>query len=194
MGNKKISLLNLFLSILLLIQYSCARNSSEKVSKKDKYFETENQYWIAPSLTHYRLGINYTATVVPNDYFIPNPLFVERNGEIDVSKERVVEFIFLQEEDKNLLEQRFTGKSYTEGVKYLSFAIRDDFYLVASTGDTIPCIGVHFERNFKITPYKKALLYFDIIPSESTISLVYNDSLFGAGKLLFNFKEKPIKI
>jgi len=88
----------------------------------------------------------------------------------------------------------FTNKNYEEAVKYMAFTITKDFTIVTSSKDTISCAGVQFERNFKVAPFKRALLYFGNINPEDQIQLIYTDELFGNGIIKFKFKETPIKL
>jgi hypothetical protein len=69
-----------------------------------------------------------------------------------------------------------------------------DFYVVTSKNDTIPCSGVNFERNFKIAPFQKVLLFFSGIDPNDKIQLVYKDYLFKKGTLKFKFKDPYTEI
>jgi hypothetical protein len=66
--------------------------------------------------------------------------------------------------------------------------------VVTAKKDTIPCSGVTFERNYKIAPYQKVLLFFSGIDPNDKIQLVYNDYLFRKGTLKFKFKDTYTKI
>ena len=76
----------------------------------------------------------------------------------------------------------------------MSFSIEKDFKVVTESNDTIKCNGVLFERNFKVAPFKRLLLYFNNIDPNETIKLIYNDELFGNGIMEFEFIEKPLKL
>jgi len=76
---------------------------------------------------------------------------------------------------------------------YLASTIRNDFMVVTSSNDTIPCSGVHFERHFKISPFKRVLLYFGGINPNETIQLIYRDRLYNNGIFKFKFNEIPFK-
>ncbi len=104
-------------------------------------------------------------------------------------RERVIEFVFQQDEEKDLLGGDFTGMDYTQAVKYMSFGLDKDFYVVTSKKDTIACSGVNFERNYKISPFQKVLLFFSGIDPNDKIQLIYNDFLFRKGILKFKFKD-----
>ena len=64
-----------------------------------------------------------------------------------------------------------------------------DFVVVTSKKDTIACSGVTFERNYKIAPYQKIMLFFPNIAPNEKIQLIYNDKLFRKGILKFKFKD-----
>ena len=76
----------------------------------------------------------------------------------------------------------------------MAFNIKKDFTVFTSSNDTMSCAGVHFERNFKVAPFKRVLLYFNDIDPEDNINLIYKDELFGKGVLKFNLSEKPLKL
>ena len=56
--------------------------------------------------------------------------------------------------------------------------------------NTIKCSGVNFERNFKVAPLQKVILFFSGISPKDKIQLVYNDKLFGKGIMKFMFEEQ----
>ncbi|WP_452223462.1 hypothetical protein [Lacinutrix chionoecetis] len=155
--------------------------------------------WKTKKINQYINNINYTATEVPIEYYI-----IKQEGYSDLRKidsiskannsERVVEFQFHHDEEKDLFLDKFTSKNYEETVKYMAFKIQNDYSVVASSGDTIKCSGAILERNFKVAPFKRVLLYFGNIPEDDTIQLIYNDQLFGNGIIKFSFKEKPLKL
>ena len=76
----------------------------------------------------------------------------------------------------------------------MSFKIQDDFYVVTTKNDTIKCEGVLFERNFKVAPFTKVLLFFSGIAPEDKIQLVYQDKLFKKGTIKFNFRDKILNL
>ena len=96
--------------------------------------------------------------------------------------------------EQDLLQNKFTGQSNEEAIKYLSFSVEKDFYVVTSSQDTIPCNGVIYERAFKVTPYQKILLFFSGIKPEDKIQLVYKDYLFNKGIMKFKFKDPYTQI
>jgi hypothetical protein len=65
-----------------------------------------------------------------------------------------------------------------------------DFYVVTSKKDTIKCSGVNYERNFKVAPFQKIMLFFSGIQPKDKIQLIYNDKLFGKGIVKFKFEEQ----
>jgi len=178
---------------------SCQKEVKGTEKIYDEYYRLENIGWKSKKINSYINSINYTATEVPIAYYI-----LKNHGNSDLKKvdsiynthknERVLEIEFHHDEEKDLLLSEFTNKSYEEAVKYMAFTIQKDFTVVTSSQDTISCVGVQFERNFKVAPFKKALLYFGNIKPEDQIQLIYNDELFGNGIIKFKFKETPIKL
>lgn len=161
---------------------------------RSRYFQLEKIGWKSREYSQKVDDINFTATEVPIQYYI-----LKDQGTTDLFKvdslyeankqERVVEFTFQQDQEKDLLSDQFTGLPYANAVKYMAFAINNDFYVVTSKNDTIPCNGVSYERNYKIAPFQKILLFFSGIDPNEKIQLVYKDHLFRKGTLKFKFKD-----
>jgi len=187
------------LVLLCLCLISCKKKEGAVQDNSEKIFRLENVGWKSKQVNRYINTINYTATEVPLQYYI-----LKNQGNADLNKvdsiyksnerERVLEIEFHHDEEKDLLLSEFTSRNYQEAVKYMAFTIKKDFTIVTSSKDTIPCAGVQFERNFKVAPFKRALLYFGNINPEDEIQLIYNDELFGNGIIKFKFKETPIKL
>ena len=175
---------------------SCKKE--EKIDKdseiRDRYFNLEKIGWKSRSYTQVVDDIGFTATEVPIQYFLLKDQGIENLQHVDSlyeenKRERVIEFVFQQDEEKDLLSNDFTGMDLTSAVKYMSFGIDKDFYVVTSKKDTILCSGVNFERNYKIAPFQKVLLFFSGIDPNDKIQLIYNDYLFRKGTLKFKFKD-----
>lgn len=185
--------------LILLTLISCKKEIRNTDEIEERYFNLEKIGW--KSRVHNQLvdDINFTATEVPIQYYL-----LKSEGKNDLIKidsiyeanktERIIEFTFHQDEEKDLLEKSYTGMDYEQGIKYLSFAIDKDFYVVTSKNDTIRCSGVNFERNYKVAPYQKILLFFSGISHDEKIQLVYQDYLFQKGTIKFKFKDPYTKI
>ncbi len=161
---------------------------------RDRYFNLEKIGWKSRSYTQVVDDIGFTAIEVPIQYFLLKSQGIENLSRVDSlyeqnKSERVIEFIFQHDEEKDLLNSDFTGLDYTNSVKYMSFGLDKDFYVVTSKKDTILCSGVNFERNYKIAPFQKVLLFFSGIDPNDKIQLIYNDYLFKKGTLKFKFKD-----
>ncbi len=192
----------IFLSLFLVI-ISCKKNNEstnlDDSKIRDRYFNLEKVGWKSRMYTQKIEDIGFTATEVPIQYYLLKDLGTVNLKMVDSlyeenKRERVLEFTFQQEEEKDLLSKDFTGMDYTSAVKYMSFGIDKDFYIVTSKKDTIACSGVTFERSYKIAPYQKILLYFSGIDPNEKIQLVYNDFLFRKGTLKFKFKDPYTQI
>lgn len=195
---KEVSSLILFMSFLLV---SCGNNDSKNEKDIDdsairyQLFQLEDMGWKSKKNSQQLDDINFTATEVPIQYYL-----LKNQGNSDLFNidslynqnkfERIVEFTFEQENEKDLLEETFTKLSYEDGVKYMSFKMENDFYVVTSKQDTIKCSGVNYERNFKVAPFQKIMLFFSGINPNDKIQLVYNDKLFGKGIIKFKFEEQ----
>ncbi|WP_298892449.1 hypothetical protein [uncultured Psychroserpens sp.] len=187
-----ISLLSFF------VLTSCKKDEKTVITEDYKFYNLQQQGWKSKQINQFINDINYTATEVPLQYYIL------KNSEDQIekvdsiynsnSKERIIEIEFQHVDKYDLLKEEFTERSYEDAVKYLSFQIEKDFTVITSSNDTIKCSGAHFERNFKVAPFKRALLYFNNINPEDNIKLIYQDQLFGNGIIKFNFTETPIKL
>ncbi|MEE9363947.1 MAG: hypothetical protein V3U92_15205 [Cellulophaga sp.] len=196
----KKKILSLFVIVNMLFFYSCKESKDDKTASTSyKLFNLEQVGWKSKKVSHNFSAINYTAITVPIQYYI-----LKNEGAIQGSKidsiyeshknERIIEMEFQHNKEDDLLQGEYTKMDYESAVKYMAFGIEKDFSVIVSSGDTIPCAGITFERNFKLAPFKRLLLHFGNIGPEENIQLVYNDKLFGNGILKFRFKEIPIKL
>lgn len=187
------------ISILLL--FSCNKKEDENIKDVDdstiryKLFQLEDMGWKSKNNSQQIEDINFTATEVPIEYYLlkdqgNSDLFNIDSLYNENKYERIIEFTFEQEDEKDLLLEDFTKLNYEDGVKYMSFNMEDDFYIVTSKKDTIKCSGVNYERNFKVAPFQKIMLFFSGIQPKDKIQLIYNDKLFGKGIVKFKFEEQ----
>lgn len=187
---------------LLSLLFSC---TSKEKNKKDSspisynYYNLEQQGWKSKKYTQKVDNINFIATEVPVQYYL-----LKDQGNQDLKKidsiyqenktERIIEFSFTDEEQRELLQKKFTNIEDKEAIEYLSFKMQNDFYAVTDKKDTIRCSGLLYERNFKVTPFHKIILYFSNINPNDKIQLVYQDKLFNKGTLKFKFNEQIINL
>ncbi len=181
--------------------YSCNRSTKVENSTTENYklFNLEQAGWKSKSVTQQLSNLSYTATLVPIQYYILKELGEENRTKVDSvaehhKLERVIELEFQHNTKDDVLLSKYTKKDYESSVKYIASTIAKDFMIVTTSGDSINCSGVTLERNFKIAPFKRVLLYFGNVPEEEQIQLVYQDELFGNGILKFKFKEIPLKL
>lgn len=183
---------------IFLANFSC--NNPKDVDQKIdyKFFNLQQQGWKSKRITQFATDINYSATEVPLYYYLLNNIGDDYAKIDSIFKrnayERIIEVEFQHSKETDLFEEKYTQKSYEDAVKYMAFAIEKDFTVVTSSNDTIACSGVNFERNFKVAPFKRILLYFNNINPDDTIKLIYQDQLFGNGTFKFNFSEVPLKL
>jgi hypothetical protein len=182
--------------LLIFVLFSCKKedNTTDDSEIRDRYFNLEKIGWKSRVYNQLVDDINFTATEVPIQYYLLKDKGNEKLVLVDSlyeqnKTERVIEFTFHQDEEKDLLDKKFTGLSFDDTVKYMSFGLDRDFYVVTSKNDTIACSGVTYERNYKIAPYQKVLLFFSGIDPNDKIQLIYNDVLFRKGMLKFKFKD-----
>jgi len=186
--------------IIIFLNISCKKeNELDDSDIRFRYFNLEKAGWKSRLHVQKVENIAFQATEVPIQYYL-----LKSMGNVDLKKvdstydknktERVLEFTFQDENEEDLLQQKFTNLDYESSVKYMSFEMDKDFYVVTSKKDTIKCNGALFERTFKIAPNNKLLLFFSGIDPNEKIQLVYQDRLFKKGTLKFRFKEPLIKL
>ena len=194
---KNFSFYCLFICVLGVI-ISC--NNSEKTNTQPAYkiYNLQQQEWKSKRVNQFVNDINYTATEVPLPYYFFKSThgdYKEADSLYNINKkERIIEIEFQHTNQTDLLLDKYTNKSYEDAVKYMAFTIEKDFSIVTSSNDTISCSGVNFERNFKVAPFKRVLLYFNNVNPNDHIKLIYQDLLFGNGIIKFNFNETPLKL
>ncbi|MFI0429530.1 hypothetical protein [Mariniflexile sp. HMF6888] len=197
---KYIPILSLVLFVVLgvFILIKKSKTPSTHNIPEYKFFSLNQGNWKSKRINQFVNDINYTATEVPIQYYLlkNNP---DSYTKIDSlyqmnAKERIIEVEFQHVKEADLLLADYTNKTYEDAVKYMAFTIEKDFTVVTSSNDTIPCSGVNFERNFKIAPFKRVLLYFNNIKPNDTIKLIYRDYLFGNGIIKFGFNTTPLKL
>lgn len=189
-----------FIFVCLFLVCSCNKNDNNSDSEiRERYFNLEKAGWKSKSYKQKVDNINFTATEVPIVYYLLSSLGSNNVAKIDSlyevnKRDRVYEFEFADENEDDLLKEKYTNMDYEDSVKYLSFSIDKDYYLVTSKNDTVRCSGVLFERSFKVAPYNKVLLFFSDIDTEDKVQLVYQDKLFQKGTLKFRFKDPILKL
>lgn len=187
------------LSVFILSSCKKDPQSIDDSEIRNRYFNLEKIGWKSRVYTQKVDDIGFTATEVPIQYYLLKDMGTDSLRTVDSlyeqnKKERIIEFTFQEEEEKDLLSKDFTGIEYTDAVKYMSFGLDKDFYAVTSKNDTIKCSGVTYERTYKIAPYQRVLLFFSGIDPNEKIQLVYNDFLFRKGTLKFKFKDTYTQI
>ena len=194
----------IILALVVVFFNSC--QNDKKVERDDsairyRYYALEKMGWKSKKNSQKIDHINYTATEVPILYYLLKDN--ENKGQDLISvdslyelnkRDRIVEFEFEDEKERDLLKEDFTGLDYQKSVSYMSFNIQQDFMVVTSSHDTIPCSGVLFERTFENPPTNKLLLFFTGIQPEQKIQLIYYDKLFKKGTLKFRFQEPILNL
>lgn len=195
-GNNK-----LYLVLLCVFIFSCSSENKKDIKDSEnsyKIFRQENLGWKSRQVMHFSNDIQYRATEVPIEYYLLKNMGSENLQLIDsLSKkyalERIIEFEFEHINNADLLKAEYTSMDYDKSVMYMAATIKNDFVAVTESNDTIPCSGVQFERHFKVSPFKRVLLYFGGIPANENIQLIYRDRLFNNGIFKYKFNEIPFK-
>lgn len=193
---------NILLAVVIaIVLFSCKnRNSTNSSMAEDyRFFNLERVGWKSRKASHTLTNIEYSASLVPIQYYIAKNLQTSSGHQIDsvfelYKDERVIEVEFRHTSDDDLLKSEYTQMDYGSAVEHMSFALKNDFVIVNGNNDTINCSGITFERNFKIAPFKRVLLHFGRVPENDDIQLIYFDRLFRNGILKFKFTEAPLKL
>jgi hypothetical protein len=125
---------------MFLLCLSCKKETNKGTKDQeisDRYFNLEKIGWKSRAYTQNIEDIGFTAVDVPIQYYFLKDLGTKNLKTIDSlyeenKRERVLEFTFQQNEEKELLTKKFTGMDYTDAVKYMSFGLEKDFYIVTS--------------------------------------------------------------
>ncbi len=187
----------------LFLFFSCGEKKQETWQDDSKirykYYNLENQGWKSQLHSQKIDNIDFTATQVPIQYYLLKEMGSSSLTKVDSiyqenKKERIIEFTFQEKNENDLLKEKFTGMEYQKSVEYMSFTIQKDFYVVSSSKDTIKCSGVLFERNFKVAPFNKIMLFFSGIEPNDNIQLIYQDNLFKKGTIKFSFSDQLLNL
>lgn len=185
----------------MIVLGSCNSGNEEEYSTSaisHKLFQLEKRGWKSQRITHFVNDISYSATEVPNEYYLLKSEGSQNLSRIDslsksYNRERIIEFEFEHINEVDLLQEDYTALDYDKSVSYLASTIGRDFIAITSKNDTIHCSGVQFERHYKVSPFKRILLYFGNIDPSENIQLIYRDRLFNNGIFKFKFNELPFK-
>lgn len=93
-----------------------------------------------------------------------------------------------------LLKYKLESPSqYEARVKYMSFEMQKDIYLVQGKDTLLPGL-FQFERIFEVAPYSTVMFSFDNkkFNRNNEFTIVYNDKLFEKGFVKFNYKNKQL--
>lgn len=96
--------------------------------------------------------------------------------------------------DELLKYNVFGYSQYDERVKYFSFNMMEDIYIITGR-DTIPCGLHHFERNFSIGNKITVMLAFPISSNiiYDDVTLQYHDNSFNNGIVKLYFRKELFK-
>jgi hypothetical protein len=146
-------------------------------------------------------GIRLEVVYKPGEY---NAL-MQASGD-DFSKERYAEAlegeraslrfdfrISALEAGYDILKDTLLPADYTRRIEYLTGALGEDIYLKTGS-DSLDCSFFHFERTYNAIPYNNFLLGFELRREDvkEDIEIVYQDRLFGLGRVVFKFPKNLI--
>lgn len=191
-----------YVVLFLCLLFSCGKEKDTTQDDSEirfRYYNLENAGWKSRVHSQQVDNIHFTATEVPIQYYLLKDKGNENLIQVDSiyeknKRERILEFTFLEDNEEDLLQEKYTHLDYQSAVKYMSFTMQNDFMVVTSKNDTVKCSGLLFERNFKVAPYNKVMLFFSNINPDDKIQLVYKDNLFQKGTLKFRFRDPILNL
>jgi hypothetical protein len=115
----------------------------------------------------------------------------------DLSHKDSVQFVVVRFEtsgaDNDVLKIGLQSQpEYDQRIQYLSMAIMNDFKLIDGQ-DTLGCVTHQWERNFNIANFTNIVLVFKNNYTHKAKTLLYDDQIFGLGKVSLHFKERHIE-
>ena len=160
----------------------------------DKEYAASGNYWKSNQVVKDMKTVSFQASEVPKEYYL-RKYFSNMGGKYDsllekMRDERIIEF----EISANPEYYDNSNLSTEEETRYLATEIAKDFSIITTEGDTVACIGAHFEHSNSLAPFKRLILYFDNIHSDKQLELLYRDYLYGKGDLKFHFNFTPVKL
>jgi hypothetical protein len=122
---------------------------------------------------------------------IGNPEFQKKREEY--SSFEYYNFRISSETPGELLMKNVEGAGdYEQRIRYFSFDMQKDIKLLNGK-DTADCVLFHFERVFGVAPYATFLLGFPVSNSDGDKTILYDDKVFGAGRVYLTIRSKNIK-
>jgi len=149
--------------------------------------ENKDQF-IEQSIEIKRKKIKYKVRKINNGDYLNHVGFKGNELELakkDLDKEQVYYFEFEEIAKKNILKTYF--ESTEVPIKYLSFEIMKDFYLLTESGDTLKALYANYENSSHIAPYERLLMSFPKVDDSENYKFLYKDNLFGTGLMEFSF-------
>jgi hypothetical protein len=188
----------LFLPIILFLLVSCAKpalNPTEFIQWcDDKEHELIQIYE--------QDDIQLTCQYMPEEYAAlkqTNPNLIDENevkATIDqVSDLHQFKLKFQKTTGNNFLKDNYTtAEEFNTRSIYLGYGIQPDLQLVSGS-DTLICAMNHHERTYGNTPYETLLIAFPKSKNntQSDLQLIFNDRVFGLGRVKFYFKKSTLE-
>lgn len=92
-----------------------------------------------------------------------------------------------------LLKKKLVNTNdYYARIQYYSFDMQKDLKLIEGI-DTLECMLFHFERTYGVAPYATFVLGFPLTDGKQDKTLVYDEKIFGAGRIYLTIQAKNYK-
>ncbi len=91
------------------------------------------------------------------------------------------------------LKIKTNTSDYFGKLQHMSTDIKEQILLVADQKDTTYCSMTHLERNYETAPFLNLVAGFKGVPqAKKSLTLVYNDKIFGIGIINYLFEADEI--
>lgn len=133
--------------------------------------------------------ITFRAKRIPTDlYLMSKGIPSEDLDSVRQEVEGEQLFYFEFEENRKLdLVEKYFSDDLDASISYMSFTILNDFTIQNEAGKSIDCSYTLYERNFHVAPFERLIISFSGVDTSQELKLVYQDKLFGKGKMEFSF-------
>lgn len=145
--------------------------------------------FIIPEIEERRGDVVFRMKKIPTDLYLLNQGVnkEELDSVLQVLKGEQLFYIEFEEGQRQDIMKKYFEGEMDAPVTYMSSQIKEDFTVKTQTGKELTTNYCLYERNFYSAPFERILINFSGIEKNETLTLTYNDNLFGKGEIEFSF-------
>jgi len=136
--------------------------------------------------------LNYIAAKEKRKVNLPEQELLERTSKLKGSLYFSLRLNLKNNAQDILLHEINGEQDYFARVSYCNAAMADDIKLVDGK-DTLACSLFQYVPNYGVAPFADFVFAFEDKETKGDKTILFNDRLFGAGNLQFQFKEEDIE-